>query len=282
MKAAKLKTEAEMLDLLRARYSEQHGNGEAWAFVTHVRNAAGFDASRTCDAIAMALWPSRGLVLHGIEVKCSRSDWLRELKAPAKAETFAGLVDRWYLAIADRTIVRVGELPEGWGLLVARGNRLVQETEAQPLHEGDGPLKNRPLPAGLNRSALAALLRSACRQADATPAEVDAARETERQHWADRVDRANEEARAVRVVITRFERESGVRLTTWAGTLDDAERDRVAHALRLTLTGEQDTDRLQARLERLRDDAYAVAVAAERALAPPPLNPSPATDDIPF
>lgn len=280
-------TEAEMLALLRARYSEQHGNGEAWAFVTHVRNAAGFDASRTCDAIAMALWPSRGLVLHGIEVKCSRADWLRELKHPAKAEGFATLVDRWYLAVADRTIVRAGELPDGWGLLVARGSRLVQETEAQPLHEGAGALKSRPLPPGLNRSALAALLRAACRQADVTPAEIeaatDAAREHERALWAGSVERAKGEASRLREVITRFEHESGVRLTTWSGTLDDKERDAVARALRLTLSGEQDADRLRARFERLRDDALAIAAKADGALDPPPASPAVlASDDIAF
>ena len=33
---------------------------------------------RYADAIAMNLWPSRGLAVHGFEIKISRGDWQRE------------------------------------------------------------------------------------------------------------------------------------------------------------------------------------------------------------
>ena len=83
---------------------------------------------------AMGLWPSRGLHLHGFEIKVSRSDWLRELKSPAKADKMFRYFDRWWLAVADKDIVRNGELPETWGLLVM--DKIVKtapELEAAPM-----------------------------------------------------------------------------------------------------------------------------------------------------
>jgi hypothetical protein len=50
-----------------------------YATFFEVRDAAGFDSKRSADVITVATWPSRGLAIHGFEVKCSRSDWLREL-----------------------------------------------------------------------------------------------------------------------------------------------------------------------------------------------------------
>ena len=61
---------------------------------------------------------------HGFEVKVSRSDWLNELRDPSKAEAFRPYCHFWSLVIADKSMVREGELPEGWGLLVPRGKRL--------------------------------------------------------------------------------------------------------------------------------------------------------------
>ena len=48
------------------------------------------------------VWPSRGLYLHGFEIKVHRNDWLRELKNPAKAEEIAGYCHFWWV-VATRT-----------------------------------------------------------------------------------------------------------------------------------------------------------------------------------
>lgn len=61
-----------------------------YALLPQVANGTGYAASRHCDAIALSLWPSRGIRLHGFEIKVARSDWLRELKDPAKAEAIDG------------------------------------------------------------------------------------------------------------------------------------------------------------------------------------------------
>ncbi|HYJ21079.1 MAG TPA: hypothetical protein VEW07_03530, partial [Solirubrobacterales bacterium] len=90
-----------MYKLLAAYVCKDAGNGPTAVIAPGVRSAAGFDARRTIDAVSLNLWPSRGMLLDGYEIKVSRSDWLRELKNPAKAEEFAGLVDRLWLVVSD-------------------------------------------------------------------------------------------------------------------------------------------------------------------------------------
>lgn len=157
-------TEAAILDLLRDRHAST-GNGGAgeWAFMPQVRNAAGFDASRTLDALALHLWPSRGLVLHGYEVKTSRSDFLREIKDPAKAEAFCRLVEFFWI-VAPKGVVKKGELPTTWGLIEVHGTgtqedswRLRTKTAAPCLLQAKYHPNRGPLPRGLVVSMLRAI-----------------------------------------------------------------------------------------------------------------------------
>ncbi|HEX5347902.1 MAG TPA: hypothetical protein VFW64_12510 [Pseudonocardiaceae bacterium] len=142
-------TTTAVLAMLRARYSATNpGNGPRYVYAAGVRNQAGFGGwgpggsrLRTADFVVMDTWPSKGLALHGHEVKVSRSDWLRELKDPDKAEAFRPYMDYWWLVVPDRAIVRDGELPDGWGLLVAVGKRLravvpAPRREAEPMPKG--------------------------------------------------------------------------------------------------------------------------------------------------
>lgn len=155
-------TERAVLDLLRQRHTAS-GNGGAGehAFLPHVRNAAGFDATRTFDAVAVNLWPSRGLVIHVYEVKVSRSDWRRELAKPDKAEDACRVADRFSI-VAPAGAVHDGELPPTWGLIEVRGDgtdakpwKLREKSGAPLLH--DQPTRTKDVPRGL----LVGLLRSA-------------------------------------------------------------------------------------------------------------------------
>lgn len=88
-----------------------------YAFLTEVRNGTGFSSRvRTADAVALSLWPSRGLGLHGFEFKQYRGDWLREKDEPAKAEAIAQYCDYWWLVVTDARIAPLEEVPETWGL----------------------------------------------------------------------------------------------------------------------------------------------------------------------
>ncbi|GAI18718.1 unnamed protein product, partial [marine sediment metagenome] len=109
----KMETTEQVLQALRNKYPS-----DAYAFLTQVGNATGFICNRWADAIAMSLWPSRGLEIIGFEIKVSRSDWVKELKKPDKADTIANYCDSWYLVLGDESILRLGELPMEWGLMV--------------------------------------------------------------------------------------------------------------------------------------------------------------------
>lgn len=116
--------------LLRKRYNDQRG---AWIYLEEVRNATGYKANSAVDALALSLWPSRGIELHGHEIKVSRGDWLRELKDVSKSQPIQRYCDRWWLVVGDPDIVQPGELPPTWGLMVVRGGRLVAVKEAPKL-----------------------------------------------------------------------------------------------------------------------------------------------------
>ncbi len=129
-------SESAMIASLRRRFALPE-----WALFPGVRNGAGFNATRTADALAMNLWPSRGLELLGFEIKVSRGDWLKELRAPDKAEDMFAYCDRWYIVAGSRELVKDGELPPTWGLLVPRGDTLEMAKEAprnyaMPLNRG--------------------------------------------------------------------------------------------------------------------------------------------------
>lgn len=128
-------TEARVFELIQDRHP-----APAWATLRTVADSTGGGPSRFADAVSMSLWPSRGLELHGFEIKLSRSDWRQELKNPKKAEAIGAYCDRWWLVIGDESIVKDGELPPLWGLLVVDGVHLktlvkakLQETELLPL-----------------------------------------------------------------------------------------------------------------------------------------------------
>lgn len=151
-------TSHDIIQRLRTRYPEPEH-----AFFEEVSNAAGFGRSRSADAIAMNTWPSRGLTIHGFEVKVDRRDWVRELKDPAKAEAFFHRTHCWWLVVSDPAIVHPGELPEGWGLLVPRGKGLTAAVEAA---------RREPT---LDLGFVAALLKRAVELRNKPPAEQAAA-----------------------------------------------------------------------------------------------------------
>jgi len=141
-------TESDMYYLLRKRYAPTE-----WAIFRHVANATGGQKKRIADAIAMNLWPSRGLSIHGFEIKVTRRDWLGELASPEKADEIAKYCNFWWLVIPDLSIIVDGELPESWGLLtMGSGDRLTVMREPAPQPD---------VPTDIPRSFLASILRKA-------------------------------------------------------------------------------------------------------------------------
>ena len=124
-----------------------------WGLFPQVRNATGYQMGgtpRTADAMALNVWPSQGMPLHGIEIKVSRSDVLSELKKPEKSDPLAKYCHQWWLAVGSKALVDPSELPPTWGLLVPHGKGLRVAKKAQPMD-----------PVPLDRAFVASLLRSA-------------------------------------------------------------------------------------------------------------------------
>ncbi len=134
----------DLIAALAARYEHPR-----YAFFTEVGNAVGFPSSRI-DALAMAMWRSLGLEVHGFEIKASRSDWLREKRQPFKNEDLYFYCDRWWLVVGNTDIIKDDELPPTWGLLVPRGKSLVVAVKAPQLS-----------PQPLDRAFVASILRKA-------------------------------------------------------------------------------------------------------------------------
>lgn len=121
-----------------------------YATMWEVADATGARQKRFADAVIMSLWPSRGLELHGVEIKVSRADWKREAADPQKAETIAQFCDRWYVHTSPGVVDDLSDLPPSWGLREFDGRvwktvREAEKTDAVPL----------------TRSFLASLLRRA-------------------------------------------------------------------------------------------------------------------------
>lgn len=102
-----------------------------WSLFFEVADATGARHSRWADAVAMNLYPSRGLELHGFEIKVSRSDWLRELKDPTKSAPVQRYCDRWWIICPDG-VIKPGELPPTWGHYEAKPGGTIRQVVAAP------------------------------------------------------------------------------------------------------------------------------------------------------
>jgi hypothetical protein len=113
---------------LRARFCSPE-----WALFFEVGDATGAQHRRWADAVAMNLYPSRGLEIQGFEVKVSRSDWTKELKSPDKSAPVQQYCDRWWI-VTPAGIIKDGELPPTWGHYeVSPGGKIRQVVAAPKL-----------------------------------------------------------------------------------------------------------------------------------------------------
>lgn len=191
-----------IVKLLRAKFCPP-----VYAFLEGVANGTGGVKLRTADAVAMSVWPSRGLELHGLEVKVSRSDWKRELENPAKAEAVCKFMDRWWVA-APEGVVSKDELPPTWGLLEI-GEKLKTTVSAPKLS-----------PVPVTRAFLAELLRKSCEQSAEKAAlaeQYEAGLKAGLERYDHLLKSGKEERQQLEKAIQEFESASGLRINAWQG-----------------------------------------------------------------
>lgn len=136
---------SDIRDAMRKRWKDPE-----WAVMWEVNEATGARSGRSADAVMMSLWPSRGLELHGVEIKVSRSDWKREAADPRKAEAVAKYCDRWWVHTPVGVVDDVSDMPPAWGLREFDGKQWNTVKEAE---------RTEALP--MDRTFLASILRRA-------------------------------------------------------------------------------------------------------------------------
>lgn len=150
-----------------------------WAIMFEVADATGAVHSRLADAIAMNMWPSRGLAIVGYEVKVYRNDWLREIKKPQKAEAISSFCDHWNL-ITPPSIAKPEEIPEPWGWIEVQENGRLKTIKQAPKLDAKPP----------TREFVASMLRSAGKTDEKEiKARIDTERERIQAQFEDQVER---------------------------------------------------------------------------------------------
>lgn len=166
----------------------------------------GIGTSRYADAVAMNLWPSRGLAIHGFEVKVSRSDWKKELNQPEKSAPIQKFCDFWHI-VAPEGLVDEADLPPAWGLLeVTPKQKLVTRVKAPKLES-----------VPVTRAFVAMLLRS---QFEVWDLALRAARDEGFEKGAEkgngeivaRLERDREHHKTLREHVAAFEQASGLQI----------------------------------------------------------------------
>lgn len=117
-------TSADIRAALRLRFE-----ATSHALLFEVADGTGANAKRYADAVAVGLWPSHGHKIEGVEIKVSRSDFLRELKDHSKAEAVYRYCNHWWIA-CPKGMVSPDELPPTWGLLELVGESLRVKVKA--------------------------------------------------------------------------------------------------------------------------------------------------------
>lgn len=117
-------TEKQVVEAVRNLFGAQ-----GMVILSQVRNGTGYARSvRTADILAISTWPSRGLYTEGFEVKTSRSDLIRELADPAKADDMAGYCSRWWIACSEGLTEGV-IIPDNWGVISVDGKLKAKVTK---------------------------------------------------------------------------------------------------------------------------------------------------------
>lgn len=228
----------------------------SYAYLPEVRSHTGFTkTTRTADALAMSLWPTRGLDLIGFELKTSRSDWLCELKTPCKADEIAQYCDFWYLVAGDESVVIKDEIPKTWGLLVVQKGKLREVKEAERLPS-----------VPLTKQFLAAILRKATSFVmpdEYVKSKIDQARIEERESCEQRhkLELKSEQAshEITKQSVRDFEQASGVKIVNWQG-------ERIGKAVYTVLHTDL-LENIKKQLQKQHDAAIAQAEVYKRNIA---------------
>lgn len=230
----------------------RHFNENEYALLFEVRDNAGFEAKRSLDAMAFNLWPSRGLEIHGIEIKSSRTDWLRELRDPGKQESMLKYCDRFWLLALDESIAAPSEIPPTWGHMVIKSGKITRRKEAPFLK-----------PEPLSRGVVAAMLKRATHEMihrSNIQSEIDAAIRIAHSNYEGRIKSLESQIEFNRKALEEFEEKSGLSIDRW-------DIGNIAEAVKLVRNGQADYVRQE--LQGLRQTLSRLTAAVDAIISQP-------------
>lgn len=193
-----------------AGVGSQGGQAVRYVVAVQVNNGAGFNFGRTLDAIVLDTWPSHGLTLHGLEIKCSKADLRRELQNPDKAEGFIKHLDV-FSVVAPKEVIDRDLIPKRWGIYVPDDNGGLR-TVRKPLYLHDEARDRKQV----SRSLMAAFARALVQRSLSNEARNE---EFQRGYAAGEASHSYDLARAdeLRQRVAAFEEASGVNLSDSSG-----------------------------------------------------------------
>lgn len=242
----------DVIDALHRKYC-----GPEWHLFTEVEVIHKDRRGARVDAIALNMWRSRGLEMHGFEIKCTRADFLTEMRNPAKAEGGMAHCDKWWLAVSSKDVAHPEEVPKGWGLMIPRGNSMVIKKQAVRRED------MTPIETGLMMTFLKKALRLSI------PDEQLVAMREEGRRLGQKKgeERAEEKYKyklekyaSLRESVSNFEKASGIKLDRWPW--ESLLIGEAVQAMR-----QVGMESIIQRLEHIRDSAQSIHKDVEKKLA---------------
>lgn len=257
---------------------QEYPQGE-WALLFEVAPRTG-GGTRYADAMAMNLWKSRSYAVHGFEFKVSRSDWLRELRSPAKADEIFGYCDHFWI-VAAPGIVKPEELPAKWGLMeptIKRGAKFASAHDGQlsdptmavcnwklQVCVQSGKLDPQPLSreffASLMRRGHDSIQRTAARHTEQRASQREALM---RQEFDRQLQAGQRELTSLKEQIRKFKEETGLEFDRWSGP----SKEHIELARQLQSLSRHDSEKLLSHLDelsvRMTRDAQNISSSADK------------------
>jgi hypothetical protein len=186
-----------------------------WALFFEVGNGTGGNLRRWADALAMNMYPSRGLAIVGFEIKVSRTDLRKELEQPKKAEAVGCFCNQWYLVVPKGLINDTDIIPAAWGIL-EYNNGLLRQTK-KPNELSCQPVTKEFVAAILRRDDEAYVKNIAQQVEKFSEQRISELRQHHKEILEKERESMRERHKQLLESIKSFEKISGIQISTYNG-----------------------------------------------------------------
>jgi hypothetical protein len=243
-------SEAELLAAIQKTWP-MHSLRPRFVVAVQVHNGAGFSYGRRLDAVVLDTWPSTGMYLHGMEIKCTKADLRRELQDTAKFAEFSDYLDLFSI-VAPAGIVDLNLLPPKWGLYCPVVNGALRARRKPLMLHQEGKRKT------IDRSIMAAFARALVDRSmdkEAIKAEYDRGHANGKDEGLRGHNAAIADLETYRQRVKEFQVASGLNIDEWsAGKIGEAVKVVLAGGIEQRIGYASNVRDLANRLLKLADE----------------------------